>query len=419
MTSGITPRERQWLDALLVLTTVIAFIVAIALIGLTLNQFFDIILTFFLAWLLAFIIRPIANVLGRIVPRVPKAVSVIAAYIAIVVILGALLAMVASALVGSIDEFLGRVEQIRANLAAILTPIQQWLVSLGLKVDIVAIGQDLLTRIASGAVDILGPLQDLAVASLGAIGSLLIIFFLSIFIAVDADEIQAFLFRLVPSRYAGEAELLRTSVSGSFGGFLRGQAVQGFVYAGVALLATFVGGLPLGALTAAASGILQAIPFFGPFVSWVPPVFVAMIFVPDAILPTLVIMVIGWFLVMNVLQPRIMAGALHIHPIVVLGSVLVGAKLAGIPGAIFGIPIAAIIAAFFFYYLRRYAPPGSVADRAARRVEEREGRPVRVPREPTPVDDATAAATTPRSDATPASDAPPASDLTPEGEAPG
>jgi len=381
MTSGLTPRERQWLDALLVLATVVAFFAAVGVVGQALRDFFDIILIFFLAWLLAFAIRPIAGFMGRVVPRIPKALTVIGAYVAIVIVLGALLGMVASALVGSIGDFLNQIERIQANLSAILTPVQEWLVSIGLTIDLVAIGQDLLTRIASGAVDILGPLQELAVASLGALGSLLIIFFLSIFIAVDSEEIQAFLFRLVPARYATEAELLRTSVGQSFGGFLRGQAAQGFVYAGVALLASFVSGLPFVALTAAASGILQAIPFFGPFVSWAPPVFVAMIFVPEAILPTAIIMGVGWFLVMNVLQPRIMSGALHIHPIVVLGSVLVGAKMAGVAGAIFGIPVAAIASAFFFHYLREHSD-GSVADRAARRLEEREGHPVRVPREP-------------------------------------
>ena len=42
--------------------------------------------------------------------------------------------------------------------------------------------------------------------------------------------IMAFLFRLVPPAYADEARLLQTSVSRSFGGFLRGQAIMGLVY---------------------------------------------------------------------------------------------------------------------------------------------------------------------------------------------
>ena len=68
---------------------------------------------------------------------------------------------------------------------------------------------------------------------------------------------------------------------------------------------------------------------------------------------------------MNVLQPRIMQGAVGIHPIVVLGSVLIGSRIAGIPGAIFGIPIAAVVSAFFFHFLHRTSGDRSVAGRAA------------------------------------------------------
>ncbi len=70
----------------------------------------------------------------------------------------------------------------------------------------------------------------------------------------------------------------------------------------------------------------------------------------------------------------------------VLASVLIGLKLFGIAGAIFGLPVAAVVSSFFFYFLRRTANPDerSVAARAARRLAEREGRPKRVLREPRP-----------------------------------
>ena len=109
----------------------------------------------------------------------------------------------------------------------------------------------------------------------------------------------------------------------------------------------------------------------------------AIFFAPDAALPAFLIMLVGWFVLMNVIQPRLMAEAVGLHPVVVLGSVMIGSKMAGIPGAVFGIPVAAVIASFFFFYLgRNRIDSGPVALRAARRVEEREGRPVRVPRLP-------------------------------------
>jgi predicted PurR-regulated permease PerM len=289
----------------------------------------------------------------------------------------------AGALATSIAQFVASIPDIRANLPAIVAPWQRWLTSIGLgQIDLVAQAAAALSNLDQIAGALVEPLQQFAVASLGAVGTMLIVFFLSIYMVVDRDQIVAFLFRIVPPAYAEEARLLQTSVSRSFGGFLRGQALLGIVYFLVALATNLLLGLPFAALSSVTAGVLQAIPFFGPFVSWAPPVIVALVLQPEALLPTLLLMGAGWIVVMNVLQPRIMHDAVGIHPIVVLGSVLVGSRVAGIPGAIFGIPIAAVVSAFFLQFLHRASADRSVAGRAARRVADREGRRIHVPREP-------------------------------------
>jgi predicted PurR-regulated permease PerM len=172
-------------------------------------------------------------------------------------------------------------------------------------------------------------------------------------------------------------------VSESFGGFIRGQAIQGLIFAGVAVVAHLAFGLEFLPASAALAGVIQMIPFFGPFFSWLPPVVVAILTKPEAIVPTLVVMGVGWFVVSNLIVPRVMARAVGLHPVVVLVAVLIGIKVAGIAGAIFALPFAAIIAAFVQHFLARNAAvPRDVTSRAAKRVGEREGRVVRVPTPP-------------------------------------
>ena len=263
--------------------------------------------------------------------------------------------------------------------------MQSRLNAIGLgQVDLATQALAILDNLDEVAAQLIVPLQSIAVASVGAIGTMLIVFILSIYMVVDRDAIMAFLFRLVPPAYAEESRLLQTSVARSFGGFLRGQALMGLVYFAIAMLTSLVLGLELSALTSTTAGLLMAVPFFGPFLAWAPPVIAALVFKPDVLGPAALLMGLGWLIVMNVLQPRIMQGAVGIHPIVVLGSVLVGSRIAGVPGAIFGIPIAAVVSAFFFHFLHRTSGDRSVAGRAARRLSEREGRAVRVPREPVP-----------------------------------
>jgi predicted PurR-regulated permease PerM len=380
----LSPRERRWLAIVLILGSIALFFVVLGQLAGVWVVFSDLILTFFFAWLLGFILEPIAAWLARFMPRV---IAVTIAYGAVAITAFGLVVVAASALFASISDFLKNLPQFQQDLLALIRPISDWLTSLGFdRVDLTTQVQALLGTLAAQAQNLLGPLQDVAVASVGFVGNVLIVFFLAVFISIDRADIGSFLLRLVPPAYSREAHLLTESVGRSFGGFLRGMVVIGGSYALIALLCNLVLGLDYGALTTSTSGVLMAIPFFGPFVAWAPPVIVAAVTKPDVLLPVIAIMGGGWFVVQNILQPRVLAGAVGLHPVVVLASVLIGLKLFGIPGAIFGLPVAAVVSSFFFYFLRRTANPDerSVAARAARRLAERDGRPKRVLREPRP-----------------------------------
>jgi predicted PurR-regulated permease PerM len=378
----LTPRLHRWLTALVILGTIAAAFVVLSDVTGLIAYFSDVIMVFFLAWLLAFILSPLASALVHLFPRLPRALAVILVYVLLIGLLVAAILLVAQQLYASINNLVSQWPS-GQHLRDTLQPWQDRLNSVGgSQISLYDQVNLLLDNIKNGAGQLAKPLGEVAVASLGVFGNLLFVFFLSLYMAVDRDRIVSFLFRLVPPAYTEQAQLLEHSVARSFGGFLRGQALSGVIYAAVSMTASVLLGLPYMPVTAASSGVLQAIPFFGPFISWLPPVLVAIFFAPETVLPVLIIMIAGWFVLMNVIQPRLMAEAVGLHPVVVLGSVMVGSKLAGIPGAIFGIPIAAVIASFFFYYLGRNRDTGSVALRAARRVEEREGRPVRVPRLP-------------------------------------
>jgi predicted PurR-regulated permease PerM len=324
------------------------------------------------------------------VPRLPRIVAVVAVYAVLSVALVALIVLLAQALFSSLLEFIRNVPTLREQLPTILQPWVDRLAALGfVQVDLVTQANAFLDGLASTAQGLVGPLQAAAVASIGVVGNVLIVFILSIFIVIDSDSILTFILRLVPPRYAEEARLLESAIGRSFGGFLRGQAIIGFLYAVVAFAVSAALGLPYVPVITASAGLLMAVPFFGPFVAWIPPVLVAFVSVPDATAAALIGMAVGWVVVMNVVQPRVMADAVGIPPIVVFASVLIGSKVAGVPGAIFGLPIAAVLSAVFMFLLRRsLGDQGSVAVRAARRLEAREGRPVRVPREPDPAADA-------------------------------
>jgi predicted PurR-regulated permease PerM len=371
--------------AALVLGTLVLAMVAIELAARVFFDFGDIVLVFFLAWLLAFILSPFVSALTRLVPVLPRVGAVVVVYVVLLGVIIGLVVLVAGGLAQSTTSFIAGVPTLRDQLPTILAPWQDWLRSLGFdQINLVVQTQSFMDNLASYATQLAGPLQQVAVASLGAMGNVLIVLILSLYMVADRDAILSFFFRIVPPSMKEEARLLETSVAKSFGGFLRGQAILGLVYGVIVAGTSAILALPYLGITSAVAGVLMAIPFFGPFVAWAPPVIVAILAKPDAVVPTILLVGIGWLLVMNILQPRLMQEAVGIHPIVVLGSVLIGSKIAGVTGAIFGIPIAAVLSAFFFHYLVLTREPSPVTTRAARRLEAREGRKVRIPTEPVP-----------------------------------
>jgi predicted PurR-regulated permease PerM len=395
MDLNVPESERRWLHAVLVLGTAVLALVLVSQVATILVFFSDVLLILLLSWLLAFILSPIANRVLRAFPKLPRVTVVAAIYAALFIGLSLIVLIVAGNLANSIGNFITQLPTLQARLPDILAGIQATLTNLGLQVDVVSAAQDLFARLGDLGDALVKPLTDLALFSLGIVGNLLLIVFLSLFMVLDQERIVAYINRLVPPGYSQPVRLFESSVSTSFGGFIRGQAIQGLVFGLIAAVTSLAFGLDFLPATSALTGVLQMIPFFGPLVSWIPPVAVAVLTKPDVVVPVLIVMGIGWFVVNNIVVPRVMSSAVGIHPIVVLISVIIGLKIAGIAGAIFALPFAAIIASFFHYFVERNAQvPRDVTTRAAKRVGEREGRQVRVPKPP-PVGVASPADTAP------------------------
>ncbi|MFO1540390.1 MAG: AI-2E family transporter [Chloroflexota bacterium] len=389
MLGRLLDEEGRWIHAILVLGTACLAFILLGLVSGYLQFFSDVLFQLFIAWLFAFILSPVVSAILRRIPALPRVAVVVFVYGLLFVVLSAAVLAFGAAAANNVSVFIAELPALLEDLPTTLAPWQEQLNRVGLSgISLV----ELANRAAATFNEFIRQeqvargLADIAVASLGVVGNLLLVVFLSLFIVVDKERIVAFLNRLVPPRFADEAKLFETSVAASFGGFLRGQVLQGLVYGAFAAAGSIWLNLPYWPATTALVVIFQIIPFFGPFISWAPPVVVAILTsadasaTPNATLWIAIVMGIGWFITMNVVQPRVMATAVGIHPVMVLVSVLLGLKIYGVVGAIFAIPVAAVISAFFFHYLSRSATGSrDVASRAARRVEERAGRRVRVP----------------------------------------
>lgn len=99
------------------------------------------------------------------------------------------------------------------------------------------------------------------------------------------------------------------------------------------------------------AGLLEIIPTIGPVVSAIPAIIVALGVSPIMGLYIALLYIVIQQLENNLLVPLIMKRSVGLHPLVTIVSLLVGARLGGIVGAILAVPILLILQELFVSYI--------------------------------------------------------------------
>ena len=331
----------------LVFGLVLAY-VAIVLI----EAFSTICLICFLAWLLAFIVSPVVDVVaGRL--RIGGRVGAIAlVYLVITAGIAALIIGIASIGAAEVTDFLGHTAQTTARVNTGLANIQSALRIDPAVLDLSAVfNRATATFIPQVTASFTGQIQSISGAMIAVLGDLFIVVILSLYMVAGSRGILDKVSRIVPNRYADELELIERTVSRAFGGFLRTQVTLVLVQFVLTVSVGFVFGLPYLFLTGIVTALAMFIPFFGPPIALFPPILVTALFRPEVLVPVAVILIGVQTILVNFGQPRLMRHSVGLHPILVLLSLLVGANVAGLWGAIFGIPIVAVVAILVGYFV--------------------------------------------------------------------
>jgi len=173
---------------------------------------------------------------------------------------------------------------------------------------------------------------------------------LSFYFMVDGARLADSLIAALPLRARDDSRFLVASIHRAFAGFLRGQMIQSLVGGlgtGVIMSALQVDYALLSSVFAA---LVLLIPFLGPVAAVTLPVTIALLTHPDAAFFLFVALVALQQIIFNVLAPRILSRQVGLHPLLVFFAVLTGARVAGVWGAVFGVPVVAVFTTMFSFY---------------------------------------------------------------------
>jgi predicted PurR-regulated permease PerM len=179
-------------------------------------------------------------------------------------------------------------------------------------------------------------------------GALLTIF-ASIFVLIDGKRIWAWTVRLFPRRAraavdgSGQTGWLTLTTFVKVQIFVAAVDAVG-IGAGAWILGLFYGGFPLVIPIAVAVFLGSFIPVVGALITGALAIFVALVFLG----PLPAVIMLGIVLLVqqvegHILQPLIMGTAVKVHPLAVVFAVAAGSFIAGIPGALFAVPLVAVV----------------------------------------------------------------------------
>jgi len=309
----------------------------------------------FLAWLLAFVVSPLVDgAADRL--HIGRSAAVGLVYGCVALALVGLVLVAGSIGMSEATNLVGRTDEATATISASLASLQA---SLGIGTNTI----DLAALFRQGEANILPDIKTTLGHESGAIagtvastiGTLSITLVLSIFIVSDASGLQAKWRRVMPNRFETQLDLFDRSVGRAFRGFLWTQVILIAIQIALTIVVGLVFGLPYVLLMCLIAALCMPIPFVGPGLALLPPIFVSAAFVPGAFIPVALVLFIGQALIMNLVVPRLMKKTSGVHPIITILSVLVGAQVAGIWGAIFGLPVAAVISILANYVINLQA----------------------------------------------------------------
>ncbi len=352
----------QWgpTTKLVVALTVVAIVIWLFI------QFHGIIGPLLMAFVVAYLLNPVAGLVHRGL-HLSWALAVGLLYIVILILILGGLTLGGLGLVGQIQSLVSVVQSQLASLPTFVEQLSGQVFQFGpFRIDFSRLDMTQLSTQLLGVVQpLLGStgtfLTSIASGAASFLGWALFVWIVSYFVVLQGGEVRSRMLQFDIPGYADDIRRMGTALGRIWNAFLRGQIII-FLLAILAYTVIFSAiGVRYALGIALIAGLCRFLPYVGPFITWGTLALVAY-FQPGNLLGlgpiafailcvVLAILIDQTF--DNVISPRIIAGALRVHPAAVLVAAIIAANLLGILGVIVAAPMLATVALFWRYVMRK------------------------------------------------------------------
>jgi predicted PurR-regulated permease PerM len=316
------------------------------------RQLGGVLLTFLLAGILAYVLNPLVRRPEGW--RIPRIVAVTGVFVAVSLAVLAVLLVLIIPTAGQVQALVRDPTVLTDGAARLLN----WARSLPYaeeKID--SVDQAAIVEFARSNASSAGQILNGALGFIGGVFgvfgtilNLVLMLLISVYLLLDRERIASDTLRAVPKTIRDQVVELFHAVESTLVEYLKAQlllcAIMGVIGFAIAYFTFGSYALLIGIWV----GVTEIIPVLGPFLGAIPAVVLALFSggIAQALLVA-TLFLIAKQLESNVLQLNIMGGSVGVHPLWVLFATLAATALYGVIGAVFAVPLVAIVAATLRY----------------------------------------------------------------------
>ncbi len=297
----------------------------------------DVLALFFVSVLIAAAIDPAVSLLQK--TKLPRSVSVLVVYVLLLIIIGTIISFLVPALIEQFNEFTKALPNYLDRLGEFLTGLRIFGEAHGLVFNQQQIFENISKNIGQSSSGIFSTTVGIFTGAISFVAILSMAFYMS----VKEDGMENFLNTITPKKYQKQTIILAEKIKDKIGLWMAGQLLLAVIIFILDYLFLLFLGVPYALVLAIIGGVLEIIPYFGPIISTVIGVTIALFVSPLKGFFVLLGYIVIQQLENNILVPQIMKKAVGLNPLVVILSLLIGMKLAGTIGAVLAVPVATAI----------------------------------------------------------------------------
>ena len=327
----------------------------------TMNFLSSVLLPFFVAWLLAYLMYPIVKFVQYKLHVPTRALSIIVALVFVLAVIGGVFYLIIPPMIDQFEKLGDIVMQYvkqGTNGESFQAVVQQWLHDNRQAIEQVFKRKDVSDAIKSAMPKLFSVLGQTANVILSIVASLITLLYM-FFILLDYEYLSSSWIKIFPKKVRPFWQSLMKDVERELNSYIRGQSLVALIMGILFCIGFTIIDFPMAIGLGILIGIMDLVPYLHTF-ALIPTAFLALLKAADTgqnfwviLASAVAVFCIVQVIIDMVVTPKVMGKAMGLNPAILLLALSVWGTLLGFIGLIIALPLTTILIAYYQRYVTK------------------------------------------------------------------